>query len=120
MDCSRDDIIRGLTEINVIVRMDGLRAALTSKDFARPVRDDLVGVHVRRSSGTRLKDIDNEMLVETTFRHFLRRSLDGLGDAWFEQPQIGVDAGGSEFDQAEGSNERPAQAQRAGREVLRS
>ena len=84
MDCSRDDIIRGLTEINVIVRMDGLRAALTSKDFARPVRDDLVGVHVRRSSGTGLKDIDNEVLVELALRHLSRGTLDGLGDAWFE------------------------------------
>src|SRR3989442_5695045 len=108
MDCSGDDIIRGLTEINVIVLMDGLRAALTSKDYARPIRDDLVGVHVRRSSGTGLKHVDNEMLVETTFRHFLRRCLDGICDAWFEEPQIGVDAGGSAFDQAERPDERPA------------
>src|SRR2546422_10855281 len=98
MDCSGDDIIRGLTEINVIVRMDGLRSALTSKDFARPVRDHLVGVHVRRSPGTGLKDIDNEVLVELALHHLSSGTLDGLGDAWFEQPQIGVDAGGSVFD----------------------
>ena len=83
MDCSRDDIIRGLTEINVIVRMDGLRAALTSKDFARPVRDDLVGVHVRRSSGTGLKDIDNEVLVELAICDLFRHSRNRIGDAWF-------------------------------------
>ena len=83
MDGGRDDIIRGLTQVDVIVRMDGPGAALTAHNFARPIRDDLIGVHVRRRAGAGLKDIDHEVLVELAICDFCRRSHYRVGDAWF-------------------------------------
>src|SRR5205807_6273133 len=47
----RDDIVRGLTEVDVVVGMDELGPSLAAEDLSRPVGDHLVGVGVRRGRG---------------------------------------------------------------------
>ena len=61
----RERVVRGLREVDVVVRVHGgLRAELAPRDLDRPVRDDLVHVHVGLGARPRLPHVEGEVVVE--------------------------------------------------------
>ena len=61
----RERVVRGLREVDVVVRMHGgLRAELAPRDLDRPVRDDLVHVHIGLGARPRLPHVEGEVVVE--------------------------------------------------------
>ena len=54
VDGAREDVVRRLAHVHVVVRVRAL---------AGEVRDDLVGVHVRRRARAGLEDVDRELVV---------------------------------------------------------
>src|SRR5688572_12960282 len=60
-----DHVVGRLSAVDVVVRVRGaLRAQWLAGELAHAVRDDLVGVRVRRGARARLKDVHREMPVE--------------------------------------------------------
>ena len=56
----------------MIVGMDRLFSApISGQHFVCAARDHFVRVHVGRSSGTRLEDIQNELAVQPAFGHLM-------------------------------------------------
>ena len=53
-------------------------AFATAQQFHRSICDHLVGVHIRGSAGTGLKNVHHEMRVEFALNNFLSRRLDGI------------------------------------------
>ena len=63
----RERVVRRLAHVDVVVGMDGpflaLRADAETQPMVRQVGDHFVGVHVGRSAGAGLIDVDREMVV---------------------------------------------------------
>src|SRR5439155_21988986 len=58
VDRRRDDVVRGLARVHVIIRMDGaLLPQRMAQDLVRAVRDHLVRIHVRRGPAAGLEDV---------------------------------------------------------------
>ncbi len=93
------------------------RAALPAKELDRAVRDDLVGVHVRRRAAPGLEDIDDELVVERAVDDVLSRADDRSGDVLVEQSQLAVDQRRLLLDEADGTDEATRQAQIADGEI---
>src|SRR5699024_3727763 len=83
--CGREGVIGRLTHVHVVVRVQ-LNTVLLSEGS-----DDLVGVHVGRSTGTGLEDIDRELIVVLTGGNFLACRDDGVGDFRVERSGVLVD-----------------------------
>ena len=61
-----------LTAVSVVVRRAILIFALfVAHDFERTVSDNLIDIHVNRSSGTTLNHVDREVLVPFSVNNFL-------------------------------------------------
>src|SRR2546422_782506 len=72
VDRRRDDVVRGLAHVHMVVRMDG--AFLTERmtqDLVRAVRDHLVRVHVGRGPAPGLEDIEGDLCVQFPVHNFL-------------------------------------------------
>ena len=72
-----NDIVAGLPLIDVVVRMDQFFAALAAEQFNRPIGNDLVRIHIGRSAGTGLKNIQDKLAVPLAVCHFLGGPFDG-------------------------------------------
>lgn len=67
----------------MVVRVDWLLGShLSTKDLNGSIRDDLVGVHVRLSSGTSLPYHEREVIDQLEVRNLLSRLLYSLADLW--------------------------------------
>src|SRR5919112_2101794 len=99
--------------------MHGLSGAeLAAEELDRPVRDDLVGVHVRGGAAPGLEDIEDELIVELAFHDLLGGPDDGPLEPLVQKPQLVVDIRRLELDRAEGLHEAARFAQAADREVV--
>ena len=82
VDGGREDVVRRLAHVHVVVRVDVL---------ARERRDHLVRVHVRRGARAGLEDVDRELVVElaagdpVAAAAAIRSALSRV-----EQPEVGV------------------------------
>src|SRR5262245_46510205 len=77
----RDYIVAGLPHIDMIVGMKRLAGSeCPTEDLFCPIRNDFVGVHVRRGARTCLKDINNKLLVQLSVDYLLRRLNDCIAD----------------------------------------
>ena len=82
MHCRWEGIVGGLTEIDVVVGVNGFFGAERSaEDLAGPVRDHLVEVHVGLGARPGLPDHEGEMIVQLAVNDLGRCSGDGLGQA---------------------------------------
>jgi len=103
----------------VIVRVNRLpRAKRASKPFVGAIGDDLIRVRIGRRARARLKDVDDEVLVEATFFDILARLLDRVGQAGLQHTELCVHDGRGPFDLGQGANEPPRQPQIADGEIL--
>ena len=107
-----------LPHIDVIVWVHLLRSHNATQDLNRPVRDDFVGVHVCGSARASLENIDDELVVELSLNHFLRRFHDCLTDRFLQQPQPHVHLSCSHFNQAQSTDELTRHSQIANRKIL--
>jgi hypothetical protein len=64
-------VVRALSHVHVVVRVDRLlgQEPIAATDLDRPIRDDLVDVHVARRAGTGLKHVDGKLAVEFSIGH---------------------------------------------------
>jgi hypothetical protein len=103
MDCRREDVVRRLAEVDVVVRMHVV---------AGEGGDDLVRVHVRGRARAGLEDVDRELVVELAGRDPVGGGRDPLRLVAVEEPELAVHARGGGLDPAEpardGSRDRPA------------
>jgi hypothetical protein len=97
VDGRREDVVRRLAHVHVVVRMDIL---------AGEVRHDLVRVHVRRGAGARLEDVDREVVVELAGGDPVTRGGDALGLVGVEQAELGVHTRSGCLDPAEPAGDR--------------
>ena len=63
MKSGRVRVVRGLTEVGVVVRGDLLVALGEAEVFASEVADHFVAVHVGRRAGTTLEPVGHELVV---------------------------------------------------------
>ena len=64
MDSGRVCVVRGLTEVSIVVRVDdGVVTELTAEMFDSEVGDNFVSVHVGRSTGTALQPVSDELVT---------------------------------------------------------
>ena len=109
--CCGDDVVGGLALVYVVVGMDDTGADVASHDLGGSVGDDLVGVHISRGAGAGLEDVEDEMVVKLAVDDFLGGLDDGVFLVGFQQAEAGVDLGGGELYQAEGSDEGTGEPQ---------
>ena len=77
----REDVVRGLSHVDVIVRMhDPVLTAGAAEDLRRPVGQHLVRVHVVRRAGARLVDIDDELVAQGAAEDFIGGADDGVAN----------------------------------------
>ncbi len=112
------DVVAGLALIDVVIGMDQFFAALATEQFNGAIGDDLVGIHVGRSAGAGLENIQDKFAVPFSVRHFLGGLDDGGGDVRFEAAQLLIGQGGVFFDQAERANKGAGEAQVADGKIL--
>ncbi len=105
LDRGRDDIVRGLAQVDVIVWVHELRAALSTQDLGGAVGDDLVRVGVGRSAGPRLVDVDRELVVELAVDHLLRGSGDHAGPSPRQEAELAIGLRGRPLDHAQRADE---------------
>ena len=85
----REDVVRRLAHVHVVVRMNTL---------AGDRRDDLVRVHVRARPRARLEDVDRELVVELAGGDAVAGGGDAVGEVVVEQPEVGVDTRSGRLD----------------------
>jgi hypothetical protein len=117
----RIDVVRGLAEVDVVVRVDeSVLAATFPRELEGAVRDHLVGVHVRRRAGAALDHVDHEVLVVAAGANLLRGADDEVGDVVGEEPEVVVRERGGLLDRGQRGDERGklSQGGAGDREVL--
>ena len=111
VDRGGDNVIAGLPHIHMVIRMHGIPGADgLSRELRASIRDDLVRIHVRRSAGSGLINIEREMLVEFAVDDLLRRAGDEFGARGVELAEFIIGLRGGPFDQAHGADEFAAKA----------
>src|SRR5690606_491159 len=113
VDRGREHVVGGLRGVDVVVGVDA-----APEQRARDVRDDLVGVHVRRRARAGLEDVDREVLVVLAGDDLLGGLGDGPREVLLEDPELGVGERGGALDLREGSDVVPRQARAGDGEVL--
>ena len=103
----REDIVRRLAEVDVVVRDARAWPAAASARDAR-LRDDLVDVHVALRARAGLPHRQRELGIELAGRHARRRGCDRLGLGRVEQAQLAVDLGGGALDLGQRMDQRAA------------
>ncbi len=104
----REDVVRGLAHVDVVVRVDVL---------AGERGDHLVRVHVRGRARAGLEDVDRELVVELARRDPGRGGRDPLRLVAVEQAEVGVRARGGALDAAEPARDRRRDRLAGDREV---
>src|SRR5205085_274576 len=75
----RECVVRGLTHIDVVVRVYWLLAAdFAAEQLNRAVRQYLVDVHVRLGARTRLPYIEREVFIELSGDRLIGGAHDGV------------------------------------------
>ena len=118
--CRRgEDVVRGLTHVDVIVRVDPrVDAFRLAENLRGTVRQHLVRVHVVRRAGARLVHVDDELIAEAARQNFVRRLPDDVGDLPIEPPEVRIRFGGRLFHENGGGDEVGRRSQPADREIL--
>ena len=76
----REHVVRALTFVDVIVRMDlTSHPALAAQQFAGAVGQHLIHVHVALCAGTGLPDGQRELILMTVLQHFIGCRHNGTG-----------------------------------------
>src|SRR5437763_17144456 len=101
MDSSRDNVIGGLAEVHMVIRMDLAGAKRATNEFASAIGNDLVGIHIGRSARTGLKNIQDKMAIKFAIDDFLSGLYNGFSDWWLYGVQFLVHLGGGLFNLAE-------------------
>ena len=78
VDRRREDVVGGLAHVDVVVAVDLV---------AGERRDDLVGIHVRRSAGAGLEDVDRELVVVLAGADRVAGVGDRGGEVFVEQAE---------------------------------
>ena len=113
LDGGRDDVVRALAEVDVVVGVHGLA------QLARGQRcDDLVGIHVAGRTRPGLEQVDRELCVAITARDLPRCLADRFGDALGQQAESAVGLRRRGLDKAQRTQESARHAQPGNREVL--
>ena len=103
--CRGDDVVGGLALVYVVVGVDEPGADVAAHDLGGSVGDDLVGIHISRGAGAALEDVEDEMVIKFAVDDLLGGLDDGVLFVGVQQSEAGVDLGGGELYQAEGSDE---------------
>src|SRR6267143_1769264 len=93
-------------------------ASLAPQKLDCAVRDNLVHVHVRRGAATRLKDINNKLVVKSSLHNPLGRGDNGLALLRVQQSQLHVSSRSRKFDQSHSPDEFLRKTQTRYGEVL--
>src|SRR5208337_1358305 len=93
MDGGGNGVIAGLAAIDVVIGMDELAAAMAAEQFHGAIGDDLVGIHVGRSAGAGLENIQDKFAVPFAVDDLLGGLNDGGGQFGFEGAQFLVGEG---------------------------
>ena len=92
VDGRREDVVRGLAEVDVIVGVDATAGERC---------DHLVGVRVRRGPGAGLEDVDRELVVVLCLGYLARSSRYSRCEGGVEQAQLAVDLSRGRLDSPE-------------------
>ena len=115
----REHVVRGLTHVDVIVRVHArVLAPRLAGDLGRAVGKHLVGVHVVRRAGSRLVDVDHELIAKPAGKYLVGGGDDEARELRFEPSERGVRFGGRLLDENRGGDEIRLRAQAADREIL--
>jgi hypothetical protein len=88
---SRINVVGGLAEVDVIVRMDHRVVALrTAEAFEREIGDDFIGVHVGRRACPALDEVGDELVAHLAGDQRVARSCDRIRDPRVEHTQIAI------------------------------
>ena len=113
LERGRDDVVRRLAAVDVVVRVD-----LAAAEAVRgEVRDDLVHVRVGRGARAGLVDVDREVVVVAALGDLGGGRGDRLGDGSFEEAELGVRLGRGLLDLGERPQEAAREALAGDREV---
>ena len=115
VDRGRDDVVRGLAVVDVVVRMDMCRVRCPA---VCQRRDHLVRVHVGGRARSGLVDVQGEVVVPPAFGDFPRSGGDGRAPFGREESQLDVGLGGGLFQPPERLDEAPPEAPPADGKVL--
>ena len=95
VECRRVDVVRGLPEVHVVVRIDVLvLSLLVAEALEGEVRDHLVGVHVDRGAGTALDEVGYELVEHLARDQPVARAHDRVGNLGVEDSEVAVRHGG--------------------------
>ncbi len=119
MHRGRKRVVRRLRHVDVVVGMDpGVVRARLAQDLERAVGHDFVHVHVERDSGTRLEDVDDELVAELPGEHVLARLDDRASALLVQDPELQMSERGGLLDVHVRIDQPSRLAQAADREVL--
>ena len=80
VDCGRKDIVRGLAQVDVVVRVQQARFSPQAADqLGTAVGQHFIHVHIALRAGPRLPDGQREFRVMLAGQHFIGRLRDGDG-----------------------------------------
>ncbi len=103
---AREDIIAGLAPVHLVVGVHQARfPAGAAEQFAGPVGQHLVEVHVGLGAGAGLPDHQGELGVVQAAQDLVGGGHDGLGLAGGQQPQGVVDPGTGGLDAGQGMDD---------------
>ena len=94
------------------------RAHLAAEYLDCSIGYNLVGVHVRGSTGPRLKNVDDEMVVKIAVDNLLGGLHDGICPFLAQQSQFLIHLRRRSFDHSQRTNKRPGESEVADRKVL--
>src|ERR1051326_939131 len=97
--------------------MDFARATRSSQKFAGTIGNDLVRIHIGRGTGTGLKNIEDEVIIEFAIDNFLGSMYNRPGNLRIDGTQCLIHPGCRLFDLAKGANKLAWEAQVADREI---
>ena len=76
MNRGGNDIVAGLAEIHMVVRMDEFAPSCPIQEFGGPVGNDFIGVHIGRRTGAGLEDINGEFPIQPSSNNLPARFSD--------------------------------------------
>ena len=111
VDRRRKHVIRALTHVDVVIRMDRLlhHETVAAQDFDGSIADHFVRIHVARCARAGLIHVDGKLIVEFSLRDFLGGGQERC-DLLIVQPifaglrelaQVAVHDAGSQLDEAQ-------------------
>ena len=87
----REDIVRGLPAVDVVVGVHAaLLAAFAAEQFRGAIGQDLVDVHVALRTRAGLPDRQRKLLAMTAEQDFLGGSRDRCGLVFRQKPELAI------------------------------